>query len=272
MDVVINEKTDEYLWIPVAKETDLKPARAFLPVKGLDHLYGWGYKARIEKNSYLDALIGIQRAFINNERQEFVVQKGNGKQGYESQARARWNDYSPSRALLSPSLGWVNISRIDLLHISAEELAHVLEGSGLEYARYEKVSDPIICRTHEEIETTVRQLNTKESRPKSRGQKAPKKTTRTITVFERDAGVVYDVLKVANGVCEGCSSTAPFLRTDGSAFLEVHHVKPLSELGSDTFENAVALCPNCHRELHYGNESVEKRESLYKSVSRLVTE
>ncbi len=27
---------------------------------------------------------------------------------------------------------------------------------------------------------------------------------------------------------------------------------PLSEGGEDTVENAMAVCPNCHMELHYG--------------------
>jgi 5-methylcytosine-specific restriction protein A len=34
--------------------------------------------------------------------------------------------------------------------------------------------------------------------------------------------------------------------------LEVHHKTPLSARGEDTVENAIALCANCHRELHYG--------------------
>ena len=34
--------------------------------------------------------------------------------------------------------------------------------------------------------------------------------------------------------------------------LEVHHTKPLAEGGEDTVNNAEALCPNCHKEAHYG--------------------
>lgn len=48
-----------------------------------------------------------------------------------------------------------------------------------------------------------------------------------------------------------CNSEAPFIRrTNGSPYLEVHHKTPLAEDGEDTVENAIALCPNCHRELH----------------------
>jgi hypothetical protein len=39
---------------------------------------------------------------------------------------------------------------------------------------------------------------------------------------------------------------------DGSPFLETHHLIRLADGGPDTVENAVAVCPNCHRRLHYG--------------------
>lgn len=71
--------------------------------------------------------------------------------------------------------------------------------------------------------------------------------------FRRNADVIVAVLRRANGTCERCSANAPFIRrSDGSPFLEVHHSTPLSEGGEDTVKNAVALCPNCHREVHYG--------------------
>ncbi|MGH7950580.1 MAG: HNH endonuclease [Limisphaerales bacterium] len=71
--------------------------------------------------------------------------------------------------------------------------------------------------------------------------------------FRRNADVIVAVLKRANGICERCKKNAPFNRkSDGTPFLEVHHRKTLAEGGEDTVENAIALCPNCHREAHYG--------------------
>ncbi|MEY0334745.1 HNH endonuclease [Providencia rettgeri] len=32
----------------------------------------------------------------------------------------------------------------------------------------------------------------------------------------------------------------------------MHHVEWLANGGEDSVENAIALCPNCHREAHYG--------------------
>ncbi|VVE31379.1 hypothetical protein PIN31115_03649 [Pandoraea iniqua] len=71
-------------------------------------------------------------------------------------------------------------------------------------------------------------------------------------IFRRNPDVIAEVMSRAKGVCEGCAETAPFLRSDGRPYLEVHHCQPLAEGGADTLENAIALCPNCHRERHYG--------------------
>jgi hypothetical protein len=79
--------------------------------------------------------------------------------------------------------------------------------------------------------------------------------TKTIItkVFVRNPDVVAEALYRANGTCEDCHNAAPFLRhSDKSPYLEVHHRTPLSAGGEDTLENAVALCPNCHRRAHYG--------------------
>ncbi len=75
-------------------------------------------------------------------------------------------------------------------------------------------------------------------------------------VFLRNADVVVETLHRANGVCDYCSQPAPF-RGDstGQGYLEVHHIVPLAENGDDTLENAVALCPNCHRHAHHGKST-----------------
>ena len=71
--------------------------------------------------------------------------------------------------------------------------------------------------------------------------------------FIRNPDVVAEVLVKADGHCDRCGKSAPFQRKkDGTPYLEVHHKKPLSQDGDDTVENAHALCPNCHRQAHYG--------------------
>lgn len=85
--------------------------------------------------------------------------------------------------------------------------------------------------------------------------KKPKQTIVKQTVFLRNQFVVAEVLYRANGYCEVCKSAAPFLRDlDNTPYLEVHHIRTLSEGGDDKIENAIGLCPNCHRKAHYGNK------------------
>lgn len=81
----------------------------------------------------------------------------------------------------------------------------------------------------------------------------PEKIQITSVGYKRNPDVIVKVLRRANGICECCGHPAPFNRaSDGTPFLEVHHIKPLSEGGPDTVGNAEALCPNCHRMKHFG--------------------
>jgi len=81
----------------------------------------------------------------------------------------------------------------------------------------------------------------------------PRSVVVTSTAFARNPDVIAEVLVRASGICERCESAAPFTRkTDGSPYLEVHHIVRLADGGDDTVDNARALCPNCHREVHHG--------------------
>lgn len=81
----------------------------------------------------------------------------------------------------------------------------------------------------------------------------PNSRITTVKVYNRNADVVASVLIRANGVCESCNSQAPFIRRkDNTPYLEVHHKIKLADGGKDTVDNAEALCPNCHREAHFG--------------------
>lgn len=97
----------------------------------------------------------------------------------------------------------------------------------------------------------------------------PPKRIRTINDFVRDPYIVAATLMRAKDNCEmpRCSSQL-FDRQDGRPYLEVHHVVPLSEGGDDTLENAAALCPSCHRELHHGKLRLQKRAILKSETSR----
>ena len=104
------------------------------------------------------------------------------------------------------------------------------------------------------------------------GAKEPTQTTSTATSFVRDLKVKAWVLERAQGACEACDAPAPFTTVDGYPYLEVHHVRKLADQGSDTPSNAVALCPNCHRRLHFSVDALAYRDELYKRVDALKKE
>jgi 5-methylcytosine-specific restriction protein A len=84
-------------------------------------------------------------------------------------------------------------------------------------------------------------------------QRQPQKQKATTTIFKRNPDVIAEVLFRAKSICGACGEPAPFDRlSDGTPYLEVHHKIPLAKDGPDTVENAVALCPNCHRREHSG--------------------
>ena len=90
-------------------------------------------------------------------------------------------------------------------------------------------------------------------------ERMPEKIQVVSVGFRRNPNVIIAVLRRANGICEQCKKKAPFFRrSDGTPYLEIHHWTPLSQGGEDTVENAAALCPNCHRELHHGQTNGEQ--------------
>jgi len=102
-----------------------------------------------------------------------------------------------------------------------------------------------------------------------KGSIMPKSKNIHQTVYFRDPSVKAWILQQSNGICELCGNNSPF-KISGIPYLEVHHVIPLSILGPDTIYNCVALCPNCHKNLHYGDNAQELSESLYLNIKRLI--
>lgn len=88
--------------------------------------------------------------------------------------------------------------------------------------------------------------------------------------FVRDPYVVAAAILRSNGKCEmpGCACTL-FTKDDGNPYLEVHHVEPLGTGGDDTLVNAAAICPQCHRELHFGDQRKAKLRSLKAYITAL---
>ena len=83
----------------------------------------------------------------------------------------------------------------------------------------------------------------------------------------RSAAVKEYALKRADGICECCDNPAPFKKSNGDPYLEVHHIKRLSDGGPDKPEWVAAVCPNCHGEAHHGEHKVDVRNKLLRKIS-----
>ena len=114
--------------------------------------------------------------------------------------------------------------------------------------------------------TDLDELSVESLREKAEASVSGETTTTTTstsrTTYRRSDVVKEYALRVADGVCQGCGEEAPFLGTDGEPFLEVHHLYRRSDGGADHPDNVIALCPNCHRRVHYGQDGDNFNQQL----------
>lgn len=83
----------------------------------------------------------------------------------------------------------------------------------------------------------------------------------------RSVSVARYVLARAGGVCEACETPAPFTRPDGTPYLEIHHTRCLADEGPDDIAHVAGICPNCHREAHFGPDTTVFRDRLEKAIA-----
>jgi 5-methylcytosine-specific restriction enzyme A len=88
-------------------------------------------------------------------------------------------------------------------------------------------------------------------------------------IYQRSRDVKTYVLMRAAGECEGCKLPAPFVRKNGSPYLEPHHIRRASDGGPDDPAFVIALCPNCHRRVHAGNDGNLYNDTLLELMSNI---
>ncbi len=132
-----------------------------------------------------------------------------------------------------------------------DELSQALEELGMVDGQKFQSEKDFLNKEQENFEKAL-QLSDEELLKKLQKLKLEKKIPKQVTSqkYNRNSYVAAYALRRANGLCQLCGNSAPFIKKDGSPFLEVHHVQWLSESGLDVPENTVALCPNCHRKMH----------------------
>jgi len=69
--------------------------------------------------------------------------------------------------------------------------------------------------------------------------------------FVKDRQLASEAKRKAKYRCRACGGALGD-PTKASRYVQAHHVEPLSEGGSDTADNLLVLCPNCHAKMHAG--------------------
>ncbi|KXU87140.1 hypothetical protein CR51_36000 [Caballeronia megalochromosomata] len=89
---------------------------------------------------------------------------------------------------------------------------------------------------------------------------------RVRNVYLRNPKVRKRVIEYANGLCEYCRRPG-FLKLSGERYLEAHHIISLADNGDDSFDNVIGLCPEHHREAHFGANGEALEEKFLKVIA-----
>lgn len=152
------------------------------------------------------------------------------------------SDGQPLSSNRSRSGGWSYVHEISLSdNLHTDDITSLIDKESFDKDFEAKVAES------QSISSQARQKRL------STASKTPERVPVVSRAFRRNPDVVAEVLARAKGHCEECKLSAPFLRArDNTPYLEIHHKVTLALGGEDTVENALALCPNCHRRLHFG--------------------
>lgn len=91
------------------------------------------------------------------------------------------------------------------------------------------------------------------------------------------ANLKNEILKSVEYRCENkkCKNPHSFKDKNGEIYLEIHHIKYYSEskkegLFPHTLQNCIALCANCHKEVHFGDLEIFKDWEYIKKYLQLI--
>lgn len=125
------------------------------------------------------------------------------------------------------------------------------------------VSEEVIKEDELQKEKEINKMSSSELADLAMKSSGESKTIKVISEqYTRDLKVKQYTLRRANGKCDLCDKEAPFVSNKNEPYLESHHVVPLSKNGKDSIVNTVALCPNCHKEMHYGKDNKKNLQKL----------
>jgi predicted HNH restriction endonuclease len=57
---------------------------------------------------------------------------------------------------------------------------------------------------------------------------------------------------------------------NGERYLECHHIIALAKDGADRLTNVIALCPNDHREAHFGKRRKKLEVEMIQKITKII--
>ncbi|EIJ42124.1 putative restriction endonuclease [Beggiatoa alba B18LD] len=140
----------------------------------------------------------------------------------------------------------------DIFIFNLSKLAGLnMDDNAIREAIYEQINIGFL----EEGIPTTRQITTTDE--------PTQQITTTITTFRRNNKINVYVKRKAGYKCQmpNCDYEG-FDMPSGKKYIEVHHLVPLAEGGTDSLENTVAVCPTCHRKLHYATDKETLKQMI----------
>lgn len=94
------------------------------------------------------------------------------------------------------------------------------------------------------------------------------KKDKLVKAIERGK-IANEIKKYAGYKCQICevigNTPYTFKKKSGEYYIETHHIIPVSDIENSSLsvENLICVCPNHHRQLHYGNVDIILNSELY---------
>ena len=85
----------------------------------------------------------------------------------------------------------------------------------------------------------------------------PGRETVIVTRVIRDSQIISELKAVYRGRCQLCDTT---IKLPSGDYVEAHHLWPLGEGGSDTKDNLICVCPNCHTRLDFAAIPFDRKD------------
>lgn len=100
----------------------------------------------------------------------------------------------------------------------------------------------------------------------------PSRTEVLINKLNRNSTIVRRLKGLYKDTCQICLAVIDL--PEGRRYSEGHHVRPLGSEheGSDTLDNLLCVCPNCHIKLDYGCIKLQENNLHFKGTHRIKSE